>query len=161
MSYASMKQVREISWDEFHTQTKQLAPLIRDHINYLDECQAQWKGIIAVSRGGLVPAAILAQELDLRFVETVCVAQYASALPCEPDQLSVIKEVCSLVGNGCGWLIVDDIIDSGNTMKVLHQAFPAACTCAPYIKEKACILADFSIELVEQDEWLQFPWEVR
>ena len=35
-----------------------------------------WKGIIAVTRGGLVPAAIVARELEIRLIDTVCLASY-------------------------------------------------------------------------------------
>ncbi|MDW8469088.1 MAG: hypothetical protein RML56_09075, partial [Burkholderiales bacterium] len=49
--------------------------------------KGRWKGIIAVTRGGLVPAALVARELDLRLIDTVCVTSYDAARsggPC-PD----------------------------------------------------------------------------
>ena len=57
-----------ISWEQLHRDSKALAWRLLD--------MDFFNGIIAVTRGGLVPAAIIARELDIRLVDTVCVASY-------------------------------------------------------------------------------------
>ena len=44
-----------VSWDELHRHARALAWRLLEH--------APWQGIIAITRGGLVPAAIVAREL--------------------------------------------------------------------------------------------------
>src|SRR5258708_16335493 len=57
-----------ISWVELHRDARYLSELLHQ--------KGPWKGIIAVTRGGLVPAALVARELDIRLVDTICVTSY-------------------------------------------------------------------------------------
>ena len=57
-----------VSWQEIHLDIRLLVELIPPDID--------WKGMVAVSRGGLVPAALLAREIDLRLVDTLCIQSY-------------------------------------------------------------------------------------
>ena len=54
-----------ISWVELHRDARFLSQELHR--------KGPWKGIIAVTRGGLVPAALVARELDIRLVDTICV----------------------------------------------------------------------------------------
>ena len=65
-----------VSWDEFHRDAKALAERLAS--------AGPWRGIVAISRGGLVPATIIARALNIRVVETVSVVAY--------DQLSLGEE---------------------------------------------------------------------
>lgn len=62
----------------------------------------QWKGIIAVSRGGLVPGALLARELGIRHVDTVCISSYDHD---NQRELTVLKRA---EGDGEGFIVIDD-----------------------------------------------------
>ena len=57
-----------IAWEELHRNARALAWRLLDH--------GPWKGIIAITRGGLVPAAIIARELDIRLIDTICISSY-------------------------------------------------------------------------------------
>src|SRR5437764_795705 len=57
-----------VSWDQFHRDARALAWRLSG--------QGTWQAIVCVTRGGLVPAAIIARELGIRLIETVCVASY-------------------------------------------------------------------------------------
>ncbi len=57
----------------------------------------QWKGIIAVSRGGLVPGALLARELGIRHVDTVCISSY------DHDNQRELKVLKRAEGDGEGF----------------------------------------------------------
>ncbi len=63
----------------------------------------QWKGIIAVSRGGLVPGALLARELGIRHVDTVCISSY------DHDNQRELKVLKRAEGDGEGFIVIDDL----------------------------------------------------
>ncbi|MCX5729985.1 MAG: xanthine phosphoribosyltransferase, partial [Deltaproteobacteria bacterium] len=62
-----------ISWVELHRDARYLSTVLHD--------LGDWKGIIAITRGGLVPAALVARELDIRVIDTVCLVSYESEDP--------------------------------------------------------------------------------
>jgi xanthine phosphoribosyltransferase len=63
-----MEKALHVSWDQFHRDTKVLARRL--------STAGPFFGLVAVTRGGLVPAAIIARELDLRLIDTFCVTSY-------------------------------------------------------------------------------------
>ena len=73
-----------VSWDQFHRDARALAWRISGVGN-------GWKAIVCITRGGLVPAAIISRELGIRVVETVCVASYHDYTT--QGDIQVLKEV--------------------------------------------------------------------
>lgn len=139
-----------VSWEEFHRASRELARLQLP----VD----QWKGIIAVSRGGLVPAAIVARELNLRLVDSVCISSYDHD---EQRDLKVLKDVKSTTQDGEGFLVVDDLVDTGETLKVLREMLPKAKFVTVYAKPMGKPLVDQYVADMEQDTWVHFPWDVQ
>ena len=109
-----------------------------------------------MTRGGLVPAAIVARELDVRLVDTVCIASYDDK---EQGRLEVLKEV-STEGDGEDLLIVDDLVDTGRTAKLVREMLPAAHFATVYAKPAGRPLVDTFITEVSQDTWIYFPWDL-
>ena len=97
-----------VSWEELHRNSKALAWRLSEMKPY--------KGIIAVTRGGLVPAAIVARELDIRLIDTVCVLSYNQKTK---GDVNVLKHA-NIADNGEEWLIVDDLVDTGETIKAIR-----------------------------------------
>ncbi len=87
-----------VSWQELHRDSKALAWRLIE--------RGPWAGVVAVTRGGLVPAAIVARELEIRLIDTICIATYEDRERGEPK---ILKEV---PGDGEGWLIIDDLVDT-------------------------------------------------
>jgi xanthine phosphoribosyltransferase len=112
-----------------------------------------WQGIIAITRGGLVPAAIIARELDIRLVDTVCIASYAGR---NQGQIEVLK---STTGDGEGWLLIDDLVDTGKTAKLVREMIPRAHFATVYAKPAGRPLVDTFMTEVSQDTWILFPWD--
>ncbi len=140
-----------VSWDQFHRDCKALAWR-------LVESEESWKGIIAITRGGLIPAGIVARELEIKTVETIGVSSYDDQVQ---RDLSVIKEInAELVGDGAGWLVIDDLVDSGNTAKLIRQILPKAHVATVYAKPAGEPLVDTYVTWVSQDTWIYFPWDV-
>jgi len=139
-----------VSWEELHRATRALA------VRQLPA--EQWKGIIAVSRGGLVPGAIMARELNLRVVDAVSVRSYSHQ---EQNSDPVMLKDVSCTDDGEGFLIVDDLVDTGNTLKFLRQQLPKAKFITVYAKPEGKPLVDEYEADVGQETWIHFPWDVQ
>lgn len=135
-----------VSWDQLHRDAKALAWRLAE--------QGPWESIVAITRGGLVPAAIVARELDVRLVDTVCVSSYDDQDLREPKILKAVE------GNGDQILIVDDLVDTGSTAKLVRQMLPNAHFATVYAKPAGRPLVDTFITEVSQDTWIFFPWDM-
>ncbi len=140
-----------ISWDEFHRHSRALAWRLVD--------KGPWQGIIAVTRGGLIPAGIIARELEVRVIETVCVSSYDHMAQREARILKDVGENVLATG-GKGWLIVDDLVDSGKTFEILRKNLPNAHYAAVYAKPTGRPQVDTFVSEFSQDTWLDFPWDI-
>lgn len=142
-----------VSWDELHRNGKALAWKLLD--------KGPWKGIVTITRGGLVPAAIVARELEIRIIETVCAVGYHfdDANPSQAEGVEIIKQPAN-IGDGEGWLVVDDLTDTGRTFEVLRQMMPKAHFASIYAKPKGKPTVDTFVTEVSQDTWIYFPWDI-
>ncbi|MBT3788265.1 MAG: xanthine phosphoribosyltransferase [Alphaproteobacteria bacterium] len=136
-----------VSWGELHRDSRALAWRLME--------AGPWKGMIAVTRGGLVPAAIVARELEIRLIDTFCVASYEGETQ---GKTKVLKGV-ELENGGEGWLIVDDLVDTGATFRVIREQLPNAHFATVYAKPKGRDTVDSFITEVSQDTWILFPWD--
>jgi xanthine phosphoribosyltransferase len=135
-----------VSWEELHRNAKALAWRLAS--------SGPWKGIVAITRGGLVPAAVVARELELRLIDTLCIASYDDR---QQGEMTVLKRVD---GDGEGWLIIDDLVDTGKTAKAVREMLPRAHFATIYAKPAGRPLVDTFITEVSQDTWILFPWDI-
>lgn len=142
-----------VSWDQFHRDARALAWRVAN-------VSPDWKAIVCIARGGLVPAAIVCRELGIRNIETVCVASYHDYDA--QGEIHVIKEISSdlLAGEGEGILIIDDLTDTGKTAGLVRAMMPKAHFATVYAKPKGMPLVDTFITEVSQDTWIFFPWDM-
>jgi xanthine phosphoribosyltransferase len=152
-SAPSPEKIFPVSWDQFHRDSRALAWRLH--------AAGPFAAIVCITRGGLVPAAIVARELNVRIIETVCVASYQNYN--NEGELKVLKgiaaEVASMGGQGKGVLIVDDLVDTGKTARVVRDLLPAAHFATVYAKPMGRPLVDTFITEVSQDTWIYFPWD--
>ena len=143
-----------VSWDQFHRDARALAWRLAGLR------QEEWRAIVCITRGGLVPAAIVSRELGIRLIETVCVASYHEYS--EQGELRVLKEISPelLADDGDGVLIVDDLTDTGKTAGVVRAMLPKAHFAAVYAKPKGRPMVDTFVTEVSQDTWIFFPWDL-
>jgi xanthine phosphoribosyltransferase len=142
-----------VSWDQFHRDARALAWRLNG--------AGPFDAIVTVTRGGLVPAAIVARELDVRLIETICISSYDHILQ---GELRVLKGVAAELvtmggGGGKGVLIVDDLVDTGRAAKVVREILPKAHFATVYAKPMGRPLVDTFITEVSQDTWIFFPWD--
>ncbi|TVM20039.1 xanthine phosphoribosyltransferase [Oceanidesulfovibrio indonesiensis] len=134
-----------ISWEQLHRDAKALAWRLLE--------KGPFDGIVAVTRGGLVPAAIIARELELRLIDTICVVSYDYM---EQGAAKVIK---APEGDGEGLLIVEDLTDTGKTARLVREKLPKATFATVYAKPEGRPLVDLFVTEVSQDTWILFPWD--
>jgi len=138
-----------ISWDELHRDTRLLC-------RELLRLGRAWKRLVAVTRGGLIPAAIVARELDLRLVETICVVTYRGAEAQEQGEAEVLHRPD---GDGTDTLLIDDLVDTGRTARAIRAALPKATFATVYAKPEGRLETDICIREVPQTTWIRFPWD--
>lgn len=112
------------------------------------------KEIYLVSRGGLVPASIVARELDMHYLDTICIESYDSTV-----QNSEAKVLKMADGTGVNTLVIDDLVDSGETLKLIRKKMPEALFATVYAKPQGKPYTDVYYRDIEQDVWVMFPWE--
>ena len=134
-----------VSWQELHRDAKALAWRLSE--------MGSFDAVVAITRGGLVPAAIVARELEIRIIDTICVASYDHK---SQGEVRVLKGVD---GDGSGKLIVDDLVDTGATARVVREALPKAHLATVYAKPAGRPLVDTFVTEVSQDTWIYFPWD--
>jgi xanthine phosphoribosyltransferase len=108
-----------------------------------------------VTRGGLIPAAIIARELEVRFIESVSIVSYDEEAK---GELQVTKPPTA-AGDGTGFLIVDDLVDTGTTGRMVRKLLPKAHFACVYAKPAGKEVVDSFITEVSQDTWILFPWD--
>ncbi|HUK57799.1 MAG TPA: xanthine phosphoribosyltransferase [Stellaceae bacterium] len=135
-----------VSWDELHRHARALAWRLLE--------LGPWRGIVAITRGGLVPAAIVARELDLRIIDTVCVVSYDDRTQ---GTITILKRIA---GDGEGLLIIDDLVDTGETARAVREMLPKAHFATVYAKPAGRPLVDTYVTEVSQDTWILFPWDI-
>jgi xanthine phosphoribosyltransferase len=153
MANNSSEKAFPVSWDQFHRDCRALTWRLSE--------VGPFHAVIAITRGGLVPAAIVARELGIRIIDTVCVASYDHD---KQGDLQVLKGVSDAVaklggGTGKGLLIVDDLVDTGKTGRLVRAMLPEAHFATVYAKPKGKPLVDTFITEVSQDTWIFFPWD--
>ncbi|WP_158747421.1 xanthine phosphoribosyltransferase [Acidisphaera sp. L21] len=136
-----------VTWDQLHRDARALATTLAP--------MGPWQGIVAITRGGMIPAAIIARELECRLVETISVATYDEEARGEP----VVLKSASAAGDGSGFLIVDDLVDRGATARLVRALLPKAHFACLYAKPAGQNVADTFVAEVAQDVWVLFPWD--
>lgn len=145
-----------VSWEQFHRDGKALAWRLSPE-------KSRFKALVCITRGGIVPAAIVARELEIRIIDTVCVSSYHEYQ--DQGVLEVLKEVSDHVRSiggeqGEDILIIDDLVDTGKTAKCVRDMLPKAHFATIYAKPQGRPLVDTFVTAVSQDTWIYFPWDL-
>ena len=138
-----------VSWEQLHRDTRALTWKLM-------EKATTWQGIIAITRGGMIPAAIIARELGIRLIDTVSVKTYAHQEKQTPQLLKAV----TATEDGEGFLLIDDLVDTGTTAKYVRERLPKAHFATVYAKPEGLPLVDTYVTEVSQDTWIFFPWDL-
>jgi xanthine phosphoribosyltransferase len=141
-----------VSWDQFHRDCRALAWRLSG--------LGPFTAMVTITRGGLVPAAIVARELSIRIIETVSIVSYANED--QRGEARIVKGLAAAItaGEGAGILVIDDLVDTGQTARVMRGLLPKAHYATVYAKPLGRPLVDTFITEVSQDTWIYFPWDL-
>lgn len=136
-----------VSWDRLHEDARSLAERLAT--------LGPFTGIVAITRGGLIPAAIVARELEIRLVDSFSIVTYEEQ---ERGKPTIAKHPAA-AGDGSGFLMIDDLVDTGTTAKVARAVLPRAHFACVYAKPLGRTVVDTYLTDVPQDTWIRFPWD--
>lgn len=138
-----------VTWDMLQVYARKLA--------YKLLPATQWEGIIAVSRGGLIPSALLARELNIRFIDTICISSYDHN---RLRDLKILKHTSIKNINESKIIIVDDLVDTGGTGQIIRYMYSKATFVSIFAKPMGKLLVDKYIIDIPQKVWVEQPWDM-
>ncbi|UFU03137.1 phosphoribosyltransferase [Ruania suaedae] len=145
-----------LPWSRFGEAARELARTVADS-GWMPDL------VIAVARGGLVPAGAVAYALDVKAMGTMNVEFYTGVDQTlgEPLVLPPLLDTSALAGARV--LVVDDVADSGRTLELVMQRLRAgerppaqARSAVLYTKPRSVIEPDYTWHRTER--WISFPW---
>ncbi len=145
----SDQQTHAIDWNQFTADAKILADKLRSELPDI-------KGLIAIARGGLCATAIIANALDIRNVKSVAVSSYDKQKHNTTEMLGSVDNIL----DGEGWVFIDDLVDTGETAKLIKRRYAKAKLAVVYAKPDGAPHCHLYARDMPQKDWLHFPWEV-
>jgi hypothetical protein len=121
-----------ISWDEFNDNVEKLVSKIKD-VDY----------IVGIPRGGLILAVTLSHKLDIKHMTV--------------DHLEKLEDLNFLNYDRKKILIVDDISDSGQTLKYYKKAGYTTATLD--VRSTTITKPDYYVNWIDNADWIVYPWE--
>jgi xanthine phosphoribosyltransferase len=138
-----------VSYDDMDVLVGKLADIIKSSGH-------SFKGMVMITRGGLHGGNLLARKLRIKTFEVIGLESYGEDN--SQKQIRVLKPL-ELENQGEGWLIFDDLSDTGNTFKFIENLFPKAMRACLYVKPQGKDMAHFHALEVPQKNWLTFAYE--
>ncbi len=112
--------------------------------------------LVAVSRGGLIPAQLIAYRLNIRDIRVMKLISYDS-----DNKRGETKDISTdRLFDGSDVYFIDDLADSGETVRYLRRRFPNARQCTLITKDCCAEQPDLSAVTLPGDAWIVFPWDV-
>jgi hypoxanthine phosphoribosyltransferase len=145
-----------LSWRCVADNTKKLSTLIKNS-GFIPQI------VVAIGRGGLVPARILCDYLHIRDLTAVKVEHWG--LAATPDKKAIIKFPLNADIKDKRVLLMDDITDTGDTLRItleyLRGFGPQEIRTAVIIhKTTSDFIPDFYVRRITKWRWITFPWHV-
>jgi len=73
---------------------------------------------------------------------------------------SEVKLLKGVQGDGDGYVLIDDLVDSGRTAQVVRQLLPKAHFATLYAKPAGRPIVDTCVKEFKQNKWIYFPWDI-
>lgn len=142
-------QKHSISWDDIKQDSAALAEKLRAGFVIPDK-------ILAVTRGGMIPAALVTRALGIKHIETIGLESYYGQ---KQDDLIKVLKACdpAYLKNT---LILDDLVDTGKTYMHLKGIAEDCIFATLYAKPAGAHYSDCYVREFAQDTWVDFPWEM-
>lgn len=134
------------SWEEIRL----LSKIVADKIL---RCKKKYDIILGITNGGIIPARLIAQDLNMVHIQFIPV-RYKKLIPNEMPNLDATKE----------YLVVDDIYDTGDIFTKVHKVLlNLHCDYAFLMKRFENVIENrsnvFTGRILNHEKWIVFPWE--
>lgn len=142
-----------VSWDYAYQLLIELAEKVR-RSNYKPDL------IVGISRGGWPPARVISDLLENPNIANIKAEFYLDLG--RTSEEPIITQTISAPINGKKVLLVDDVADTGKTLKLVHDKLiedgaENVKVATLYYKPWSVFRPDFY--MVETNAWIVFPWE--
>ena len=149
--------VQKVSWEDSARLARQLATLLKEEIDRPPDL------VIAIGRGGYVPARVVCDELLTTHLTSIRLEHWGPAASRKANALVKYSLACSV--EGMDLLVIDDVTDTGETLSTaagyLSQLRPARIrTGVLHHKISSGFTPDYYAELVSDWRWILYPWAV-
>lgn len=168
----------DLDWGDIDRLTGHLAAHLPGLLDAAGSGTADFDRIVGVARGGLIPAVLIASKLEVKCLESVQVRLYeGSRKLAAPELVGMRPGQAGPSGDPGRTLIVDEMLDSGTTLRFLGDLYPQACFAVLLGRHAAqrgvvqgALMAlpagpsDVSApsvwvaEGIEGEDWILFPW---
>ena len=101
------------------------------------------------------PPPLLPGNYNIHLIDTVCISSYGTGRRKRVDA-RILKD---FKHDGEGWLLIDDLVDTGRTARIVKEMIPKAHFATVYAKPSGRAMVDTFITEVSQDTWILFPWD--
>ncbi len=145
------KPERKISWEEVHNAARELARAVR-------ESGYQPDYLVGIAVGGLIPVALLAEELSLYDIKTISARSYQGKVKGEVTAGDIPEGL-----QGKKVLLVDDVAETGATLQKVSEILKRGGvselkTATLAVNTDTCtFMPDFYA--LGDTAWIAFPWE--
>ena len=145
-----------VSWEEIKAACQALVTVLTEK-----GVLGRTKGLVVVLSGGMIPAYWVRKMVEVQegIKLDVRVADLQSYTYDQQGDMDV-RRLPADIGDGTGWIILDEVADTGETFAVLKRRYPEAVFATLTAKPKGKAVADFSVLAFKQTEWIVFPWEI-
>lgn len=140
-----------VTWTQFY---KDIDALVKQ----VKASEKEYDFILAVTRGGMIPAYYIAKMLDLP-VKTVNISSYTDQQIAGKVTHVQVDGFTEIVQNPHGCLLVDDMHDTGETMNYVQDRFSGVDTACLYTRHEGHNLT-YVVKTLNHEQWIDFPWEV-
>lgn len=138
------------SWMRFKVDAENLSQIIKTRNKKIT-------GILAITKGGLIPAYFIAKKLGINIVKTLCISSYKDKKRGGITHHK-IDGFSEEIKNPENWLVIDDIADSGATLNFVRKLYPKIKTATIWTKENIN-KPDYYPPANLAKSWIRFPWE--
>ncbi|OYT31420.1 MAG: phosphoribosyl transferase [Thermofilum sp. ex4484_79] len=145
-----------VSWEEVVEWAYELSKRIKE---------SEWRPdiVIAISRGGYVPARMLCDFLDIHDLVSIQILHWGKAAEITAE--AHVKYPLNIDLSGKKALLVDDICDTGDSIIVAKEYIVKNCKPAEiktavmqWISSVAKIKPEYYVDEVKDWVWYQYPW---
>ena len=121
--------------------------------------------IVAVSRGGLIPARLIAKHLKIRRIYSLGMESYSDDTN-KANEINIYQSFTEKFPKNCNILVVDDIVDKGTSLRhalnnigMNRTESATVISCAIHYKKCSIIKPDVFYKEVDENNWIIYPWE--